>query len=264
MVAAPPVAQGEGRQHPRHTGQTVIILHGGGVVMAVAKEVHIGAILAAGEPSLLRHAGRSAVVDDREAVNGAQAVLQGASTIHAVQSGGGALQILQGLLAVMPSEARLPQAADTQTRQPLTGGIIHRQRAGVDGQHVAGTGDLRCTVAKASAEHHRGGIVGESALLNTDKPGGNNGDAHIAEGDNILRIRRSVDPHAQVFRQIIGHGNSSFCAWCLHYSTSQRGKQGGLTPPRTPPASSPHTVHTPAWDHSQTHGSPHRSAARPG
>ena len=202
MVAAPPVAQGEGGQHVRRAGEAVVVLHGSRVVMPMAEEVHIRACLPGGEPAVAEQAGRAAVIQHGKTVHRADAVFNGALAVHAIQGGGGASQILQGLVPVMPQERRRAQAADGQALlQGLALPAADLQHPRADDRLIARVDNLRRPIAEVPADHRQGGVVRPCPLLDAHQARADHRDAHIPALHDAFRPGRGVHIRPQIVRQ---------------------------------------------------------------
>ena len=204
MVAAPPVAQGEGGQHVRRAGEAVVVLHGGGVVMPMTEEVHVRACLPGGEPAVPEQPGGAAVIQHGKAVHRADAVLNGALAVHPVQGGGGAAQVLQGLVPVMPHKRRRAQAADGQALlqgQALPAADLQHPRA--DDRLLPCPLRLRRRMAEVPADHRQGRVVRPRALLDAHQARADHRDAHIPALHNAPRPGRGVHLRPQIIRQAL-------------------------------------------------------------
>ena len=206
VVAAPPVAQRIRRQHLRPARQAAVIRHSAGIVMAIAKEVHVRTGPARRKPTVLRHQGRCAVVDKCIAVHRAYAVADGAGAVHVVQRGRRAAQILERLFAKAPDKRRSAGAGDVQAiAKRFARRIADGQAAGRDDGGIPLTGDHRRSLAEAAVKRYQRRFVGIVSLLDTDQTGRNHRNAHALQREHVFRLGRCIHAHSQVFGKDILH-----------------------------------------------------------
>ena len=218
VVAAPPVAERVAGQQRGRPGQLVERLEGPLVVAAEREEVEVERAGAArGDPAPVVEQHALGVVDQRDAVERQDAVLQRDRAVDVVEGAGGAAEV-GGVLPVAPHRVVGVVAALGLHRQAVRGErplvVDQVQPVGVDLQQVLGLGHRE--VARREGPVHRG--LGRPVLegaglvvLQPDQAGVQDGDPVAVAADHVGRVgdRVGVEP------EVLLHGCAAWASQTL-------------------------------------------------